>query len=123
MDYKAEELLIASQFSRDPIFCEAFETGDDLHKKVAIEMFGAANYDNSKRKKAKMCNFGLLYGGSASVLANVSNIPLKEAQELFDSYWKTMKVLGNWRKFVVSEAYRHSGVVYTAFGRPRRLKD
>ena len=122
VDYKAEELLIASQFSRDPIFCEAFETGDDLHKKVAIEMFGAANYDNSKRKKAKMCNFGLLYGGSASVLANVSNIPLKEAQELFDSYWKTMKVLGNWRKFVVSEAYRHSGVVYTAFGRPRRLK-
>ncbi len=122
VDYKAEELLIASQFSRDPIFCSAFETGEDLHKKVAIEMFGKENYDNSKRKKAKMCNFGLLYGGSAGVLAQVSNIPLKEAQELFNSYWKTMRVLGNWRKLIISDAYRNSGVCYTAFGRPRRLK-
>lgn len=122
VDYKAEELLIASQFSKDPIFCHAFEHGEDLHKKVAIEMFGAENYDNAKRKKAKMCNFGLLYGGSAGVLAKVSNIPMEEAKELFESYWKTMKVLGNWRRQVISDCYRHGGIVHTAYGRPRRLK-
>lgn len=122
IDYFAEELLIASQLSGEPVYCRAFESGEDLHKRVAIEMFGEENYCSENRKKAKFSSFGLLYGGSAGVLEKTAGLSKVEAKKLYDQFWKTMKKLGAWKRQMVSQAYRQGGVVYTAYGRPRRLK-
>lgn len=85
------------------------------------QMFGEENYSAEKRKKAKICSFGLLYGGSGRTLANVTGLPLDECDELARKFWETMKVLAQWKRQKVSETYQKGGVCYTAFGRPRRL--
>lgn len=122
IDYFAEELLIASQLSGEPVYCKAFLTGEDLHKRVAIEMFGEDNYCSENRKKAKFSSFGLLYGGSPGVLEKTAGLSKSEAESTFKQFWRTMKVLNRWKRDMINDTYKRGGVCYTVYGRPRRLK-
>lgn len=121
IDYSQEELFLAGNFSRDAVMMEAFESGEDLHKKVAIQMWGKNSYNKAKRKRAKIANFGLLFDGNAWTLHNSSGLPIEECEEIYTKYWETMVGLKRWKTQQVRQCYANNGVCYTAFGRPRRL--
>lgn len=121
VDFVQEELKVAAMLSRDPVMLKAYRNNEDLHTRVAIEMFGEANFDQEKRKKAKVANFGLLFDGSAFTLERSSKLPLADCEAIYQQYWTTMKGLRAWKRQIVSICYRKGGVTHTVYGRPRRL--
>lgn len=54
-----QELKILANLAGQQNWIDTFKNGGDLHKNMAIEMFGLENYNNEKRKVAKTLNFGL----------------------------------------------------------------
>ncbi|MCX5860438.1 MAG: DNA polymerase, partial [Proteobacteria bacterium] len=69
-DYSQIELRILAHLSEDPILVESFEKGEDVHKRTAILIFGdAAESVDELRRRAKVINFGIIYGMSAYGLA------------------------------------------------------
>lgn len=53
LDFNAEEIRIPALWSKEPVWCEAFSSGDDIHKRTAYAIFGKENYTKDKRKLAK----------------------------------------------------------------------
>lgn len=116
MDYKTQELRLPANFSREPVFLEAFKSDKDLHLEVAMKVFG----DPAKRKIAKTCNFSLLYLGTEYTLAQKIGCSERTAREYKRQYEKTHKVLYRWKDQVIRRAIRR-GFICTYYGRPRRL--
>lgn len=91
-DYSACELRILAEMSGDPVFAEAFARGDDLHARVASQIFGkpVSKTENADlRERAKAVNFGLAYGMGAGGLARQIGANLSQAQELLERYFRT----------------------------------
>jgi len=122
MDFAQEELMLAAMLSREPVLMEAFRHYEDSHRAVALEMFGKENYNRDARKKGKIANFALLFGGNKWTLAASSGLPVDECEEIYERYWKSLKVLRTWKKKRVAEAFNSGGTAYTIYQRPRRLK-
>lgn len=92
-DMSGAELRILGNFSGDPVFVEAYATGQDLHTRTASEMFGVP-YNDVKpehRNAAKAINFGLCYGMSAVGLSKRLKITTKEAEVLIAKYFQAYK--------------------------------
>jgi DNA polymerase-1 len=78
--------------------------------------------DKDMRRKAKMVNFGIIYGISAFGLAQRLEIPRKEAAEIIDNYFKQYPDLRKYMNDTVDFA-RQTGFVQTVMGRRRYLRD
>ena len=92
-DMSGAELRILGNFSQDPVFIEAYATGQDLHTRTASEMF-KIDYDKVEgkhRNAAKAINFGLCYGMSAIGLSKRLNVTKQEAVNLIDRYFNAYK--------------------------------
>jgi len=90
-DYATAELRILAEMSEDPVFVEAFHRGEDLHARVARRVFGAevSKTENPElRERAKAVSFGLVYGMSATGLAQQLDIPESRAEELLEAYFR-----------------------------------
>jgi DNA polymerase-1 len=74
------------------------------------------------RRKAKMVNFGLIYGISAFGLSQRLGIPRKEAAEIIENYFKQYPGIKNYMENQIQFAREH-GYVETIMGRRRYLKD
>ncbi len=120
IDYAAQELRIPANLSRDPVMVKAFLSGDDYHKRIAVDMWGKENYNKSNRRLAKFINFGALYGGTAYALRDSTGISLEAGERALMRWWGVHKVLASWVKQVQREAKR-KGYIRTYFGRIRRL--
>ena len=72
-----------------PAMREAFKQGDDIHTATAARVFGVQleQVTPEMRRKAKMVNFGIIYGISAFGLAQRLGIPRTEAGEIIDQYF------------------------------------
>ena len=66
-DYSQIELRIMAHLSGDPGLIGAFESGVDVHRATAAEVFARAidEVTANERRAAKAINFGLMYGMSA----------------------------------------------------------
>lgn len=94
-DMSGAELRILGNLSNDPVFVEAYATGQDLHTRTASEMFRVP-YDEvfhhkNYRNAAKAINFGLCYGMSAVGLSNRLKISKKEAEDHINRYFGVYK--------------------------------
>jgi DNA polymerase I-like protein with 3'-5' exonuclease and polymerase domains len=67
------------------------------------------------------CNFAIQYGGTGYTIANSAEIPLKDAEEIYNRYLEAFFEATQWKKDQVRKTYERGGTVYTMFGRPRRL--
>ena len=119
-DFSAQELRLPALLSKEPLWSKTFENGGDLHKEMAIQMWGLENYDKQKRKMAKKANFGILYGMTARNFAEDFKISMDEAEDLIRKYKSSAPVLFEWvhnneQKII------ETGVGKTFCGRPRRL--
>ena len=91
-DYSACELRILAEMSGDPVFADAFGRGEDLHARVASEVFGkhvSKTENPDLRERAKAINFGLAYGMGAGGLARATSTSVTQARELLERYFMT----------------------------------
>jgi DNA polymerase-1 len=74
------------------------------------------------RRKAKMANFGIIYGISAFGLSQRLGIPRKEAVEIIEAYFSEFSAVKAYMDKVINEA-REKLYVETIMGRKRYLRD
>ena len=88
-DYSQIELRIIAALSKDQGMIEAFNSGQDIHAATASKVFDVPLEDVTRdmRSKAKMVNFGIIYGISAFGLSQRLDISRTEAKEIIDNYF------------------------------------
>lgn len=125
IDYSQMELRIAAILSRDEKLLEIFTTGKDVHTAVASQVFGVPEdkVDKEMRRRAKVINFGILYGmGVLALKQNLAQggqeISRADSQKFYDEYFSTYSGLANYLNEVKAEANR-KGYTETLFGRRR----
>ncbi|MEN8957320.1 MAG: DNA polymerase I [Flavobacteriales bacterium] len=123
-DYSQIELRIIAALSEDEGMIEAFNSGHDIHTATAAKVFDVTmeEVDREMRSKAKMVNFGIIYGISAFGLGQRLSIPRKEAKEIIESYFAKYPKIKSYMDEVVVIA-KEKGYVETLLGRRRNLKD
>jgi len=121
-DYSQIELRILAHLSRDPGLLEAFRTGADVHTATAVRVFGVPEPDPDLRRKAKVINFGLLYGMEAYGLAQRLGISTEEAAGHMEAYFAQFPDVKEFMEGIVESA-RHTGYTTTILGRRRYLPE
>ena len=122
LDYSQIELRIAAGLSGDSTLVEAFTKGEDIHSAVASRVFGVSQADVSKeqRRRAKVINFGILYGMGVNALRQSLGeaVSREEAQAFLEGYFESFKGLASWIQMTKQETARR-GFTETIFGRRR----
>lgn len=123
-DYSQVELRILAHLSEDEVLIEAFRAGEDIHDRTAREVFSAAELANRAecRRRAKVINFGIVYGLSSFGLAQTLGISREDAQAFIDAYFQRYRGVRSWLDKTLEEA-RKTGGVRTLFGRIRQMPD
>jgi DNA polymerase I len=123
-DYSQIELRLIAAMSRDSAMIEAFKAGHDIHSATAAKVYGVklGDVDKAMRGKAKMVNFGIVYGISAFGLSQRLHIPRSEAAELINGYFNTFPGIKAYMDETIAFAQKH-GYVETLTGRRRPLRD
>ena len=123
-DYSQVELRVLAHLSGDPVLIEAFRRNQDIHTRTAEEVFGEAARQNPSefRRRAKVINFGIIYGLSAFGLARQLGISREEGQAFIDAYFERYQGVRVWLDKTLEEA-RKTGRVRTLFGRVRPIPD
>jgi DNA polymerase-1 len=119
-DYSQIEIRIAAFLSGDKKLLEIFRQGEDVHTAVAAEVFGVPLNEVSKemRRKAKVINFGIMYGMGVSALKVNLGTDRAEAQKFYDDYFAKFSGLASYLDSVKSDTAR-IGYTETLFGRRR----
>ncbi len=123
-DYSQIELRIIAALSKDQGMVNAFNSGTDIHSATAAKVFDVDldQVTREQRSKAKMVNFGIIYGISAFGLSQRLNIPRKEAKFIIDSYFEKYSRIKEYMDESIDFA-RKNGYVKTIKNRKRYLKD
>jgi DNA polymerase-1 len=119
-DYSQVELRIAAFLSGDEKLLEIFRKGEDVHTVVASEVFGvsADKVDKDMRRKAKVINFGIMYGMGVNALKQNLGSTREEAQKYLDEYFNKFSGLAKYLENTKADAER-KGYTETLFGRRR----
>jgi len=119
-DYSQMEIRIAAFLSGDKKLLEIFRKGEDVHTAVASEVFEVPfdKVDKEMRRRAKVINFGIMYGMGVSALKQNLGTDRAEAQKFYDEYFNKFKGLASYLDSVKADALR-VGYTETLFGRRR----
>ncbi len=119
-DYSQIELRVLAMLSKDERLIETFESGKDIHARVASDMFGVPieAVTSDMRRKAKVINFGILYGMGVSALQKNLGSTRAEATEYYENYFKTFPTIAAYLEQTKQFA-RENGFTETVFGRRR----
>lgn len=123
-DYSQIELRVMAHMTQDDGLVSAFKEGQDIHTATAARVFGVTPdlVSQEMRRRAKVINFGLLYGMEAFGLAQRLDISRDEAQAHMDAYFAQFPDVKAFLDGVVTEA-RRNGYTATMFGRRRYLPE
>jgi DNA polymerase I len=123
-DYSQIELRVMAHMTQDDGLVSAFKEGQDIHTATAARVFGVTPdlVSPEMRRRAKVINFGLLYGMEAFGLAQRLDISRDEAQEHMNAYFAQFPDVKAFLDGVVTEA-RRNGYTATLFGRRRYLPE
>ena len=134
LDYSQIELRIAAILSGDKKLCEIFsaeggsasggKSGRDVHTEVAVQVFHVApeTVDAEMRRRAKIINFGILYGMGVNALRAQLGSTTAEAHQYLDDYFSTFKTLSEYMESTKGFA-RKNGYTETLFGRRRQFPE
>lgn len=121
IDYSQIELRIAAGLSGDKELVRIFTWGEDVHAATAARVFGVSPEEVTKemRRRAKVINFGILYGMGVNALrVNLGNVSREEASSFLDGYLKSFSGVATYLEETKAFARAH-GFVETLFGRRR----
>jgi len=123
-DYSQVELRIMAALSKEPNMIKDFQAKLDIHSATAARVFGVSmeEVDSEMRAKAKMVNFGIIYGISAFGLAQRLKISPKEGKAIIEAYFEKYPGIKAYMDQCVTEA-REKGCTETLFGRKRYLPE
>ncbi|HKG12247.1 MAG TPA: DNA polymerase, partial [Pyrinomonadaceae bacterium] len=118
-DYSQIELRILADFTGDRGFVEAFQSGADLHRTTAAQVFGVKLEEVSKEQRdfAKRLNFGVVYGIGARRFALLTGLKESEAEDLLRRYFATYRELDSWLREAGNKAVRERTAPRTVAGR------
>ena len=124
VDYSQIELRIMAHLSGDKNMIEDFRSGHDIHAATAAKIYKKPIEEVTKdeRRKAKVANFGIIYGISVFGLAERMNVDRREAKELIENYFATYKGVNDYIEECKQKA-KANGYVETIFHRKRYLPD
>lgn len=123
-DYSQVELRVLAHMSEDEHMIEAFESGEDIHRKTASQVFGV-NFEDvtpELRSAAKAVNFGIIYGKSDFGLAKDLGISQKKAKDYIASYFAKYGRIKGFMDDIVSSA-EEKGYSTTMFNRRRYIPE
>ena len=129
-------VLISVDYSQVELRVLAHIAGEDVLKADLPARRGRAHRDGRRglrharrtssrsamRSKAKMVNYGIVYGLSAYGLADRLRIPQEEAQEFIDRYLERFPAVAQFMADAITQAEEH-GYVSTLFGRRRQVPE
>jgi DNA polymerase-1 len=123
-DYSQIELRVLAHLSNDEILIEAFRSGEDIHDRTAMQIFGSDSEleAHELRRRAKIVNYALLYGKTAFTLAKDINVSTQAAQAFIEAYFSGFPRVRTYINATLEEA-RRTGIVRTMFGRRRLVPD
>lgn len=124
LDYSQIELRIAAFLSKDEKLCEIFRSGRDVHTEVAARVFNVEpeKVDAEMRRRAKIINFGILYGMGVNALKTQLGTSIAEAHQFLDDYFHTFTRLSQFLEETKGYARKH-GYTETLFGRRRQFPE
>ena len=123
-DYSQVELRVLAHVADEEVLKEVFREGEDVHAATAAEVFEIERdeVDVGQRSKAKMVNFGIVYGLTGFGLADRLNIPRKEGEEFVSRYLERFPAVRAFREQVIERA-QEEGYVTTLMGRRRSIPE
>jgi len=123
-DYSQIELRIMAHLSQDPALIESFVKDEDIHAATASSVFDVALDDVTPemRRRAKVFNFGVLYGLSEYGLSTKERIPREEAATFIKRYFERYEAVRKWRDGAI-ESCRKLGYAETLMGRRRYIPE
>jgi DNA polymerase-1 len=123
-DYSQIELRVLAHVADEPVLKEIFVRGEDVHTATAAQVFelGDAKPDPGQRSKAKMINYGIVYGLSDFGLADRLGIPREEAKAFIDAYLERFPAVARFIETTIAEA-TDKGFVSTLWGRRRQIPE
>jgi DNA polymerase-1 len=123
-DYSQIELRVLAYIADEPVLKEIFVRGEDVHTATASKVFATdpSELTLGQRSKAKMVNYGIVYGLSDYGLADRLGIPRAEAKEIIDTYLERFPRV---RAFIEETIARATadGHVTTLWGRRRQIPE
>lgn len=119
-DYSQVELRVLAMLSGDQTLTSIFKEGKDIHTSVASVVFGVPESEvtSDMRRKAKVINFGIIYGMGVTALQKNLNTTRAEASQFYNDYFNNFSTIKTYFDEVVAVAYA-KGYTETMFGRRR----
>lgn len=119
-DYSQIEMRVLAELSGDEHLRKFFREERDVHAGVAAFVFGVPENEVTKdmRRKAKVINFGIIYGMGVNALRGNLGGTREEAQEFYNNYFKKFPKIGAYFEKTKNDA-RKKGYTETYFGRRR----
>jgi DNA polymerase I len=123
-DYSQVELRLLAHIAGEDVLKEIFRRGEDVHTATACRVFGVTpeQIDPGMRSKAKMINYGIVYGLSAYGMADRLDIPQSEADDFIQRYLAGFPAVGRFIEETIAQGTEH-GYVSTLFGRRRQVPE
>jgi DNA polymerase-1 len=124
-DYSQIELRILAHITGEEALVEAFTKGEDVHARTASEVFDVRleSVTPELRRRAKMVNFGILYGISGFGLAmRLGNVHPAEAERYIKRYLERYPKVTELIEGTIQEA-EELGYATTLFGRRRYVPE
>jgi DNA polymerase-1 len=123
-DYSQVELRLLAHIAGEDALKEIFRRGEDVHTATACRVFGVKpeQIDPGMRSKAKMINYGIVYGLSAWGMADRLDIPQEEADEFIQRYLAGFPAVAHFIEQTIEQGTEH-GYVSTLFGRRRQVPE
>jgi DNA polymerase-1 len=123
-DYSQIELRILADYTNDRGFIDAFNSGADLHRVTAAQVFGVKLEDVTaeQRSFAKRLNFGVVYGIGAQRFSTMTGLSQTEAEDILRRYFATYRGLDAWLRDAARQAVRERTAPRTVAGRLARFR-
>lgn len=122
-DYSQIELRVLAHYSGDPALTAAFARDEDIHARVASQVYGVplSEVSAEMRRGAKAVNFGVIYGQSPFGLAKALDISQSDAARFIDAYFDQYPGVENFLDSVLVDCAKN-GYVKTILGRRRAIR-
>lgn len=123
-DYSQIELRVLAHMADEPTMLEAFNTGEDIHRSTAAQVFGVPEGEVTPlmRSRAKAVNFGIIYGIGAHSLSEDLGVSYGEAKDYIDRYLHHFGKVSAFMERLITDA-ADRGYAETLFHRRRPLPE
>ncbi len=122
IDYSQIELRVAAGLSGDEKLTGIFKRGEDVHTATAAQVFNVPpeHVDKEMRRRAKVINFGILYGMGVNALRQNlgAEVTREESAHYLEEYFRNFAGLARYIADTKASAAR-LGYTETLYGRRR----